>query len=157
VKIARYILPVFSISAMLLFVQCDKGLEPPDIDLKPPGAIKGTVTYSGTWPSQDSLQDLRFVPLQFKPQTENDIISNFGKLKFSNRLQYFVSSDSFFVSDVENDIYIYNIIAQNRGLITDWVPVGVYSDNDGLIQVEGDTTTIHIHVDFDNLPPFPPE
>ncbi len=159
VKIARYILPVFSISAMLLFAQCDKGLEPPDEDLIPPGVIQGTITYSGEWPSQQSLVDLRFVPLTFVPSTAFDIFSDLDNLRFSNRLQYFVEEDSFKVTDVRSGLYVYNIIAHQFGnnILADWQPVGVYTENDGLIRVEGDTTPIHIHVDFDNLPPFPPE
>jgi len=159
VKIARYILPVFSIIAILLLTQCDKGLEPPDEDLIPPGVIQGTVTYSGDWPPQQSLIDLRFVPLPFVPETVFDIFSDLENLRFSNRLQYFEDEGTFIVENVRSGVYVYNIIAHQFGnnILADWRPVGVYTENYGLIFVEGDTTTIHIHVDFDNLPPFPPE
>jgi len=136
---------------------CDRGLEPPHDEISPTGAISGTVNYSGEWPPQSQLQDLRFVPLKTVPQSMNDILADFQNLQFSNRLSYNVDSDSFLLEDVVNGVYQYNAVVQQYGGIFDWRPVGVYDDNDGVITVEGETVHIHIEVDFDNLPPFPPE
>lgn len=87
----------------------------------------------------------------------NDILADFQNLQFSNRLSYNVDSDSFLLEDVVNGVYQYNAIVQQYGGIFDWRPVGVYDENDGVITIEGETVHIHIEVDFDNLPPFPPE
>ncbi|MDX1641609.1 MAG: hypothetical protein R3220_07915 [Balneolaceae bacterium] len=144
-------------SALVWIGGCEGGLEPPMEETNPTGVITGIVTYSGEWPSADSLKDLRFVPLKTKPQTAQDIIAEFTKNPvFSNQLDYFAEQDTFLVENVPNGTYVYNAIAQRYGnqLFSDWRPVGVYQENDGIIIVDGDSTFINIHVDFDNLPPF---
>lgn len=145
--------------ASLLFAGCEGGLEPPMEESNPTGTITGTITYSGEWPPEDSLVDLRFVPLKTPPQTAQDIFSDIDNLVFSKQLYFFVERDTFIVNDVPNGVYVYNAVAQQYGnnLFADWRPVGLYIENDGIIIVNGDTTSITIHVDFDNLPPFPPE
>jgi hypothetical protein len=145
--------------APFLFLSCEGGLEPPIEKPNPTGVITGTITYSGEWPTEDSLVDLRFVPLKSPPQTAQDIFSDIENLVFSERLNFFVERDTFSVNDVPNGVYVYNTVAQQFGnnIFGDWKPVGLYNENDGIIIVEGDTTSITIHVDFANLPPFPPE
>lgn len=147
------------LSVLLILINCEGGLEPPIKDENPTGVITGVVTYSGTWPPADSLEDLRFVPLKSVPQTAQDIFADINNLVFSEKLDYYVERDSFIVEDVKNGVYVYNAIAQQYGgnIFADWRPVGLYTDNDGIIIVDGDTTSITIHVDFQNLPPFPPE
>ena len=145
------------LSVLLTLVNCESGLKPPIEEENPTGIITGIVTYSGEWPPADSLKDLRFVPLKSVPQTAQDIISEFTKNPvFSDRLNYFVEQDTFTVKDVQNGVYVYNAIAQRFGdqLFSDWRPVGVYTENNGIIIVNGDTISITIHVDFENLPPF---
>jgi len=145
----------------LLIISCDSGLEPPPQDPDPVGVISGTVTYSGNWPPQDELKELLFVPLKFIPSDFTEVLSEFllGNLRSSDRLKSNVESDTFIVTELENGVYIYNIIANQFGpnRLTDWRPLGVYEEADGLIIIENDTVFISIHVDFDNLPPFPPE
>lgn len=141
---------------MVLF-SCEGGLEPPMDEPDPTGVITGIVTYSGEWPPADSLKDLRFVPLKSVPQKPQDIFADFNNLVFSERLKFDVEQDTFTVSQVPNGNYVYNAVAQNFGTFTEWRPIGLYKENDGLIIMEGDTVSITIHVDFDNLPPFPPE
>ncbi|NBC65919.1 MAG: hypothetical protein GVY07_09735 [Bacteroidetes bacterium] len=145
--------------APLLFLSCEGGLEPPIEEPNPTGVITGSITYSGEWPAKDSLVDLRFVPLKSPPQTAQDIFSDIENLVFSERLNFFVEKDYFIVNDVPNGVYVYNTVAQQFGnnIFGDWKPVGLYNENDGIIIVEGDTTSITIHVDFENLPPFPPD
>lgn len=137
-------------------VNCEGGLEPPIVEPNPTGVITGVVTYSGEWPPADSLEDLRFVPLKSVPQTAQDIFADIQNLVFSEQLDYFVERDTFTVTDVSNGVYVYNAVAQQYGpnLFADWRPVGVYEENDGIIIVDGDTTSITVHVDFENLPPF---
>jgi hypothetical protein len=140
-------------------MSCEGGLEPPIEEPNPTGVITGTITYSGDWPPEDSLVDLRFVPLKSIPQTAQDIFSDIENLVFSEQLNFYVEQDTFIVNDVPNGVYVYNTIAQQYGnnIFADWRPVGLYNANDGIIIVDGDTTSITIHVDFENLPPFPPE
>lgn len=141
-------------SALFLLANCEGGLEPPMEEPDPTGVITGIVTYSGEWPPPDSLKDLRFVPLKFIPQTPRDIFSEFGNLVFSEQLDFFVEQDTFKVENVPNGEYIYNTIAQQFGQIIEWRPVGLYEENGGIIEMNDDTVSITIHVDFDNLPPF---
>ena len=128
-------------------------MEEPD----PTGVIMGTVTYTGEWPPVDSLKDLRFVALESAPQSVADIVSVFPNLPFSETLDFNVERDTFLVDSVQNGTFVYNSIAQQFGTITDWRPVGLYKENDGIIFNNDDTISIEIEVDFENLPPFPPE
>lgn len=155
----RLILYVQLLLLLTISTGCDRGLEPPIEEPDPTGVIVGTVTYSGEWPPESELIDLFFVPLPFIPSSVADILSQLGNLRTSETLQRNVDEDEFIVDDIPNGAYIYNIIANQFGknIFTDWRPLGVYSENDGVIIVTGDTTKINIHVDFDNLPPFPPD
>lgn len=94
------------------------------------------------------------MPLKSVPQTTQDIFADFNNLVFSERLDFNVEQDTFSISQVPNGVYVYNSVAQNYGTITEWRPVGLYEENDGIIIMDGDTISITIHVDFDNLPPF---
>ena len=149
-----------SAAALLLVAACEGGLEPPPPDSEPVGAISGTVIYTGEWPPADEFRELIFVPLPFTPTDFTQILGQFlqGNLRSSERLQPFVDSQEFFVDELENGVYVYNIIANQFGPreLIDWRPLGVYEENEGLIVIQGDTVNITIHVDFDNLPPFPP-
>lgn len=125
-------------------------------ETEPTGVITGIVTYSGEWPPADSLERLVFVPLKKVPQTAQDIFADIDNLVFSEQLDYFVERDTFTVNNVPNGRYIYNAVAQQYGtnIFDDWRPVGLYEENGGVIIVDGDTTSIAVHVDFDNPPPF---
>lgn len=153
---SQFISFVLIIFAPFLLAGCEGGLEPPVEETNPTGVITGIVTYSGEWPPADSLKDLRFVPLKSVPQTAQDIFSDINNLVFSEQLDYFVERDTFTVENVPNGRYIYNTVAQQYGtnIFEDWRPVGLYEENGGAIIVDGDTTSITVHVDFDNLPPF---
>jgi hypothetical protein len=155
----RIILYIQFLLLLTISPGCDRGLEPPIDEPDPTGVIVGTVTYSGEWPPENELIELFFVPLPFIPSSVFDILSQFENLRTSETLQHNVDEDEFIVEEVPNGAYIYNIIANQYGNnpFTDWRPLGIYSEDDGVIIVSGDTTVISIHVDFDNLPPFPPE
>lgn len=154
-----FILFSLLLCAAFLLASCEGGLEPPIQEANPTGVITGTITYSGEWPPEDSLKDLRFVPLKSPPQTAQDIFSDIENLVFSEQLSFYAERDTFTVNDVPNGVYVYNTVAQQYGnnIFADWRPVGLYYENNGIILVDGDTTSITIQVDFDNLPPFPPE
>lgn len=158
-KYFRIISAALIIPALFLIASCEGGLEPPSIDSEPIGVIHGIINYSGDWPPADSLHELRFVALKSTPQSATDIISDFQNIPVSEKLDYFVERDTFMVSDVRNGAYVYNAIAQQYGgnIFNDWRPIGLYEENSGVIVIQGDTVSITIHVDFQNLPPFPPE
>ncbi len=134
---------------------CDGGLEP-----KPPplyGAIEGTIIYEGDWPSQESVKDLRFVALREVPAGIEDFL-NFETMVIGPRLEYEVEQDHFLIEDVKSATYRYSGVArQFSDQLIDWEPLGLYKENGGVFTVEGDTVRLDIRVDFENLPPFPPE
>lgn len=156
-KVHRSILFILTVFTTITLWGCEGGLEPPQTEPSPEGVISGTVHYTGNWPPSSELQDLRFVPLKIVPQSPTDLLSDFQNLGFSDKLDFNVESDTFLVDDLQNGVYVYNVIAQQFGGSFDWRPVGVYEENDGVIILEGDTIRITIEVDFDNLPPFPPD
>ncbi len=158
-KIIKRIPLFFSILLIVFLISCEGGLAPIEQEPEPFGVIVGTVTYTGDWPPPNELQELVFVPLPFKPQTFLEVILDLDNVRFSDRLQFNVDEDTFVIDEIENGTYIYNIIANQFGpnVFSDWRPLGVYTENDGVITVEGDTTYIQIDVDFNNLPPFPPD
>lgn len=158
-KTKRLIALLFSTILVSTLINCDGGLEPIEKEPDPFGVIVGTVTYTGDWPPQEEFIEFFFVPMKFKPQTFLEVLSEVENLRASDRLNYDVDEDTFIIDELENGTYIYNIIANQYGpdLFTQWRPLGVYSENEGVITVEGDTTYIQIDVDFNNLPPFPPD
>ncbi len=143
---------------LFLFVGCDNGLAPPDAPDH--GSIHGTVSYEGPWPSDSTLLDLRFVALRIVPQSADDIIGEFSKQRvvLSPGLNRPAEADTFSISSVTTGPYVYSGVAiQQSSNVFDWVPIGLYNDNAGIFQVlPNETTQIHIHVDFNNIPPFPP-
>lgn len=155
----RLIALLFLTLLVLSLINCEGGLEPIEIEPEPYGVIVGTVTYTGDWPPEEEFIQFFFVPLQYKPQSFLEVLLDRDNLSISDRLNYNVDEDTFIVDEIENGTYIYNVIANQFGPseIFDWRPLGVYSENEGVITVEGDTTYIEIEVDFNNLPPFPPE
>ena len=136
---------------LLTSAGCDHGLEPPDAVSV--GAIRASITYTGTWPS-DSLFDLRFFALPFVPQDTLDLFRDINVLVFSDRLAYNVDSATVFIDSVTAQVYVYSGVAQNfTERLLDWRPVGLAP----LYQVRpGEVTEVSFVVDFDNLPPFPP-
>jgi hypothetical protein len=150
--------PTFLLLLLFLLMGCDHGLVPPDDPAR--GAISGTITYEGPWPDVDSLIDIRFVALRIIPEEADDIIREFEQQRvvLSQGLTRSAVRDTFLVGSVITGPYVYSGIAvQQSSNLFDWRPVGLYSENAGIFQVlQDDTTRIQIHVDFNNLPPFPP-
>lgn len=137
---------------------CDHGLSPP---AEPEtGAIRAYVEYVQVredWPDVDSLADLRFVALRFVPRDTTDLLQ-LTRLVFSERLTYYAMRDTVIVGGVETGSFLYAGVAQKFGDDNfDWRPVGLVEENSGFFSVEADeTTTVHVTVDFQNPPPFPP-
>ena len=150
--------PISILFVLLLFLGCDNGLVPPEDPAR--GSISGTVSYTGSWPDPATLFDIRFVAMRIVPESTQDIVDEFGRQRvvLSNGLQRPTTSDSFFISSVVTGPYVYSGVAiQQSNNVFDWLPVGLYSENAGIFQVlPNETTHIHVHVDFDNIPPFPP-
>ena len=150
--------PTRLLPILFLILGCDHGYVPPEDPAR--GAISGTVTYEGAWPASESLFDVRFVAMRVVPEGPQTIIDEFEKQRIvlSQGLRRPTTADSFFIASVITGPYVYSGIAiQQSSNVFDWLPVGLYADNAGIIQVTpNDTAFIHVHVDFNNPPPFPP-
>lgn len=137
---------------------CDHGLTPP---AEPPvGTIRGLLTYRDarpTWPSRDSLQDLRFVAMRFVPQDTADLLQ-LNRIVFSEPLDRYVAADTVVIDDVATGTFVYTGVAQKYGPdVFAWRPVGLYEAQGGVFQVRaGETTDVAVYVDFRDVPPFPP-
>ena len=147
---------LFLILLIPLLAACDHGLEPGEFSGT--GSISGTVFYTGKWPSPDSLQDLRFVALRFIPKDTSDFLQ-LNRMAISAGLQRNVDVDSFLVEEAEAGLYLYSGIAQQfESNLLSWRPVGLFEENDGFFSVApGKTSEVTIHVDFGDLPIFPPD
>jgi hypothetical protein len=138
---------------VLLVSACDGGLAPPEGGGT--GVIQGVVRYTGRWPSQDSLVDLRFVAMRFIPKDTTDFLQ-LGNLVFTpTRLRDNVTTDTFVVPDAPTGNYLYSGVAQHYSTaLFAWRPLGLVA---GPFTVRaGETTRVTVDVDFSNLPPFPP-
>ena len=139
-------------------IGCDHGLEPPaDPET---GFIHARIQYEGglaSWPSPDSLTDLRFVAMQFVPRDTSDFIQ-LNRMVFSDRLQYDVAEQDITLAGVETGTFVYSGVAQKFGPgLFEWRPVGLITDNEGIFVVSAnETTSVDIVVDFDEPPLFPP-
>lgn len=148
---------IFFLSALLFFLSgCLESLAPEPEDPNPTGTIYGRVTYKGDWPPASQLNDIRFVAMRFVPQRVDDIFSALltGELVSSAGLRRNVDVDTFSIKDVPNGRYVYNGVARQFGGLIDWDALGVLN---GVINIQGNEVFVDIQVDFDNLPPFPPE
>ena len=137
------------------FSACDHGLEPPAFSGT--GRIEGIIEYAGTWPSPDSLDDLRFVGMRFIPKDTSDFLQ-LNQMVISQGLQRNVDTDSFVIEDAATGFYVYSGVAQKFDSdLLSWRPVGLYTGDAGVFSVApNQTTEIRLRVDFNNLPIFPP-
>jgi hypothetical protein len=141
----------------VILLSCNKGLEPPPPP-PPNGSLIGIVQYSGRWPSEDSLKDLRFVAMRVFPRSVADF-TDLNNIEYSPGLKRYVDRDTFRILSIPNGIYPYSGIAQRFGnnVFLDWRPLGLYEGNSGRgLEIFGDTVRIFVQVDFSRLPPFPP-
>lgn len=141
----------------LVLAACDHGLAPPEAP--PVGAIRAVVTYAppGAWPPPDSLVDLRFVAMRFVPKDTSDFLQ-LNRLVFSQTLRHNVARDTVVVTDVAAGAFFYSGVAQRYSQdLFAWRPVGLVEADGGVFHVRGgETTEVHVTVDFRNPPPFPP-
>ena len=140
---------------LCLFLQsCESGIAPPPDSVG--GTIVGSVNYSGSWPSADSVRDLRFVALRFVPVDTTDFLQ-LNRMEVSRRLEYGVESDTFTISDVQPGLFPFSGVArQITANIFSWAPVGLVSDNGGIIELsDAETLRVSVAVDFEDIPAFP--
>jgi hypothetical protein len=150
----------------LFFISCNEGLSPPKVDEAT--VIKGKINFTSglsSWPSLDSLKDLRIAFFQNYPDSAN-ILNDFvtGNLTFTeDSIPYFVESYEFIqiVKKVPVE-FNYICVAQNYAGLLEWKVIGLYSINDDnitpkklIIDKEGIYNNININVNFNNLPPQP--
>ena len=146
---------LYIVGFWLCLVGCDHGLEPPAFSGT--GRIEGTIEYTGSWPPLDSLDDLRFVGMRFVPKDTSDFLQ-LNQMVISPGLRRHVDSDAFVIEDAATGFYVYSGVAQKFDSdLLSWRPVGLYTTDAGVFSVAPDQTTfIHLIVDFDHLPVFPP-
>ena len=152
--------PASRLRLILLFagasiLGCDHGFQPPDAPRT--GTIRVAVTYVGEWPDQADVHDLRFVAMRFVPRDTADFLQ-LNRMAISGRLSYGLAAEIVEVPDVETGAFVYSGIAQQfRSDLLAWKPLGLFTDDNGIFQVEEqDTTDISLVVDFDDPPVFPP-
>lgn len=139
------------------------GLSPTDVP--PPSLMRGTVTFTGTWPDSNVNQVL-VVALESKPTSPDSILTAVlsGRAIFSSPLPNYSQQASYeFEVPGAPRTFTYVVVAMQNGpnILTDWLMLDVYSPTDtpfepGTVTVgAGQTVTIDFTVDFDNLPPQP--
>ena len=140
--------------ALVVTVGCDQGIAPPEHERF--GTISGTISYSTPWPPADGFVEIRFVALRFVPQDTADFLQ-LNRIEFSHPLAYGVVNDSFSIPDVAVGLFPYSGVARRAtDDVFSWGPIGLLVENDGVFSViEGETTHVHVDVDFANPPDFP--
>ena len=164
----RFVLVAAAVLA--LYAGCEKGLQPGDsviYRVTPPpgdsiGVIAGTVSFTGTRPSADSLRDLRVVAFTRKYPTDSIVFALFTGAAYytATTLPDSLPAATYAIT-VPRRTYAYIAVAQQFGpsLYTDWRAVGVYAPTGdatqpGAVTVRGgDTVHADIAVDWDHLPP----
>lgn len=141
---------------LLLLTGCDHGFTPP---LK--GKIEGRIVFKGTTPPSDQIKGLYFAAAPFTPCATDEILTRFNEVAISGDMKSALpgqTQTSFEISDVNPGLYTYAGVFQQYGTnLLDIRPVAVYAENRGTFAVSsGQTASIQITVDFDQLPPFPP-
>ncbi|MCB0720354.1 MAG: hypothetical protein KDD65_18050 [Bacteroidetes bacterium] len=145
---------LFALTVILGLTACEGGLAPESDDSV--GTIRGTVTYLGQWPPEDSVRDLRFVALRFVPADTSDFLQ-LNRIEVSRQLEYGLASDTFSVRGVGTGVFPYSGIArQVTENLFSWAPLGLVSENDGVIILgAGETIDVNVTVDFAHIPRFP--
>lgn len=169
-KITKFMKNIYLLIIAIVFINltisCDQGLQP--IEESKTASIKGKVYFiSGvnSWPSADSLKDLRVAFFKSFPDSTN-ILNDFvtGNLKFTNNtLEYYKDSLDYemLIEEIPTN-FEYIAVVQNYGGILDWKVIGLYSENnDNLAPKKVQITesrvydNININVDFNNIPKQP--
>lgn len=148
------------------FISCNEGLSPPVVDETT--IIKGKINFTSgldSWPSLDSLKDLRVAFFKNYPDSAN-ILNDFltENLVFTaDSLPYYVESYEY--SQVVSSVPVefnYICVVQNYAGLLDWKVIGLYSINEDnqtpkklVINSAGIYDSININVNFNNLPPQP--
>jgi hypothetical protein len=145
---------VATVAAVVMAVGCDQGIAPPDQERV--GTISGSISYSAPWPSANEFVEIRFVALRFVPQDTADFLQ-LNRIEFSRPLTYGLPGDTFTIANVPVGFFPYSGVArQATDDIFSWGPIGLLVENDGVFSVtEGETTRVHVDVDFANPPDFP--
>lgn len=145
---------LYCLIAGLVTTSCDHGLAPVDEE----GEIHVTITYEGEWPPDDEIYELRFVAMRFIPGSTSDFL-RLNEMEVSDRLKTQVDQQSIILEEVRNGRFFYSGVAWqfSPNIFQDWRVLGLYKEGNGEFNVRGDVVEIHVNVDFDDLPEFPPE
>jgi hypothetical protein len=165
----RVINPICILAFGFLFSSaCDHGLAPDETEKIVGTGISGSIIYTGTWPVDSLVLDLKLVVFQNIPTDSTQVISDViqGKAfvypeNLVESLPYGVSETQYIMT-LDPGSYEYIVVAQQYGSIFQWRLVGQYDTNPGDPQPSEVTvvdnvmlTDIDIHVDWDNPPVQP--
>lgn len=154
---------------IIIAAGCDGGLNPDDARKTGGKAfLSGTIHYeggSGGWP-QDSVYGMRIAAFrQAPPYIRDSLISIVlaGEAYFTlQSLPLYVDSNNFMLEIPDAPVELRYITAamQTDSSIYSQMAAGIYSESGNfepstLFIEAGDTASINIFVDFDNLPPQP--
>jgi len=153
---------------VVFFNACDHGLAPDDANEDLRTGIRGLITYTGTWPADSLIFDLRLVVFQNIPADSSQIISDVVQGKafiypenLAESLPFGVSMTPYEMT-LEPGFYEYIVIAQQYGSILQWRLVGQYDTSPGdslptgINVIENSMlNNIDIRVDWDNPPVLP--
>jgi hypothetical protein len=151
--------------ACLLLAACGNGLEPTNTGTQTMTGFRGKITVVSSWPSGDSLVNLRVVAFRNYPPAS--VLQDFldGKLEFSDALQTNVQEQEYTIQkDSLSGTFKYIVVAQQYGAnpYENWKVVGVYSapgtkwmPQQLTLQKGSIEDNVDIEVDFYNLPPQP--
>ncbi len=155
------------LSVSLLSVGCDEeGLNPDEF--QEPG-FSGTITFAGTIPPRDSIDDLRVVAVPYFPidTTVAELITKIlnQTIPYSGSLSDQVAANTAIQYEmfVKPDTFKYVAVAQlfnSANPFQDWRVVSIYGNSatnpSPVVVIDGEMKkNINFSVDFYNLPPQP--
>lgn len=151
----------------MLGIGCDEGLAPPEEEL--PTGIEGTVYFTGEWPPEDSVKEIRVVAFQYFVTGDSSAFIREvlgGRAFFSDTLRTYQDSSQYriLLKPPYPDSLRFVVVALRYGenFFTDWRVVGLYGTfSDSLFPRSVPVLPgvvirpIDIFVDFHHLPPQP--
>ncbi len=167
----RYIIIMLGFLIILVFISCDKGIEP--LEVIGPSGFEGKVTFEGSWP--EGIKRTHLVVFKEPIKTVDDFfLPNLSfvvdSIPYGTREYSYNSIDKPFSSIFKFAAgnYKYVVVAQSKTPeITfnraDWTVVGVYCESGNqtspktmIVNPGRITSNVNINVNFQNPPPQPP-
>ncbi len=165
----RYIVLMLGFLITLVFISCDKGIEP----VEGLSAFSGKITFEGTWPAGIKRTHLVVFKEQIKSVGDfsaSNLSFVLDSIPYGTKEFAFNSAEMQFspIFPITPGSHQYIVVAQSKTpaltlIRADWTVVGVYSEDNNqfkpktmIINTGKTTTNVNIAVDFNNPPPQPP-